>query len=354
MRTGKEVVVMIETKRWKIYDRGISLEQTIEEVTQLFKDGHTVAFPTETVYGLGADATNAEAVSKIFQAKGRPQDNPLIAHVANKDQLLKLVKDIPDYVNKLIDAFSPGPITYVLPSNGKCADNVTAGLPTVGVRIPSHPIALAILKVCDLPIAAPSANLSGKPSPTTAEHVWEDLNGRIAGIVDGGPTGVGVESTIIDCTQSAPVILRPGGISKEEIEEIVGRILVDPTIQDRDTLEKPKAPGMKYTHYAPEVPLWLVEGDSEKLQEVYQGLVDEGKRVGVLANRNTLERLQVTGQISLGESLEEVAANLYDGLRKFKQEDIDIILCETYPEIGIGQAIMNRLHKAASRYIEKE
>ncbi|WP_010099456.1 L-threonylcarbamoyladenylate synthase [Ornithinibacillus scapharcae] len=344
---------MIDTKRWKIAESGKSKEETIAEAAQLLKAGHTVAFPTETVYGLGADATNAEAVAKIFQAKGRPQDNPLIAHVASKDQLLKLVDSLPDYVENLIDAFSPGPITYVLPSNGICAENVTAGLPTVGVRIPSHPVALALLKVCDVPIAAPSANLSGKPSPTTADHVWEDLNGRIAGIVDGGPTGVGVESTIIDCTQETPSILRPGGISKEEIEEIVGKVLVDPALDNGDTKEKPKAPGMKYTHYAPEVPLWLVEGDNARLQKVYQELVDEGKRVGVLANRNTLEKLNVTDQISLGESLEEVAANLYDSLRRFKQGEIDIILCETYPEIGIGQAIMNRLRKAASRYVEK-
>lgn len=353
MRKGKEVVVMIETKRWKIARSGNSQEEAIVEAAQLLKDGHTVAFPTETVYGLGADATNAEAVAKIFQAKGRPQDNPLIAHVATKDQLVKLVKDIPDYVDKLIDAFSPGPITYVLPSNGVCADNVTAGLPTVGVRIPSHPVALTLLKVCDVPIAAPSANLSGKPSPTTAEHVWEDLNGRIAGIVDGGATGVGVESTILDCTQETPAILRPGGISKEEIEEIVGTVLVDPALISSDAEAKPKAPGMKYTHYAPEVPLWLVEGNSERIQKIYQELVNEGKRVGVLANRNTLEKLEVSEQISLGESLEEVAAHLYDSLRKFKQGEVDIILCETYPEIGIGQAIMNRLRKAASRYIER-
>jgi L-threonylcarbamoyladenylate synthase len=311
-----------------------------------------VAFPTETVYGLGADATNLDAVAKIFQAKDRPQDNPLIAHVATKEQLYQLVKNVPSYVEKLIDAFSPGPITYVLPSNGTCADNVTAGLSTVGVRIPSHPVALKLLKICNIPIAAPSANLSGKPSPTTADHVWEDLNGRIAGIVDGGPTGVGLESTVIDCTQDIPIILRPGGISIEELEEIVGKVMVDPALQSAGATEKPKAPGMKYTHYAPEVPMWLIEGRSEKIQAMYDKLVAEGKRVGVLANRNTLEKLNVAEKISLGESLEDVAANLYHGLRKFKQADVDIILCETYPEIGIGLAVMNRLRKAATRYIE--
>lgn len=342
---------MVETKRWNVTKTGTNNEMMIIEAGELLKAGETVAFPTETVYGLGADATNSEAVAKIFQAKGRPQDNPLIAHVATKEQLFQLVEAVPSYVEKLIDTFSPGPITYVLPSNGTCADNVTAGLTTVGVRIPSHPVALKLLKACNIPIAAPSANLSGKPSPTTAEHVWDDLHGKIAGLVDGGPTGVGLESTVIDCTQDIPIILRPGGISLEELEEVVGKVMMDPALQSASATEKPKAPGMKYKHYAPEVPMWLIEGGSEKIQETYNQLKAEGKRVGVLANRNILEKLTVDEKISLGESLEEVASNLYDGLRKFKQGDVDIILCDTYPEIGIGQAVMNRLRKAASRYI---
>ncbi|WP_096272733.1 L-threonylcarbamoyladenylate synthase [Paucisalibacillus globulus] len=342
---------MVETKRWNVMKTGTNNEMRIIEAGELLKAGETVAFPTETVYGLGADATNSVAVAKIFQAKGRPQDNPLIAHVATKEQLFQLVESVPSYVEKLIDTFSPGPITYVLPSNGTCADNVTAGLTTVGVRIPSHPVALKLLKACNTPIAAPSANLSGKPSPTTAEHVWDDLHGKIAGLVDGGPTGVGLESTVVDCTQDIPIILRPGGISLEELEEVVGKVMMDPALQSASATEKPKAPGMKYKHYAPEVPMWLIEGGSEKIQETYIQLKAEGKRVGVLANRNILEKLTVDEKISLGESLEEVASNLYDGLRKFKQGDVDIILCDTYPEIGIGQAVMNRLRKAASRYI---
>lgn len=340
----------IGTKRWKLTKNGQINEAMLLEAAELLKAAETVAFPTETVYGLGADATNEAAVRKIFQAKGRPQDNPLIAHVASKKQLLELVRDVPDYVDKLIDTFSPGPITYILPSNGTCAENVTAGLSSVGVRIPSHPIALALLKTCNIPIAAPSANLSGKPSPTKADHVWEDLSGKIAGVVDGGQTGVGVESTIIDCTQEIPVILRPGGITREEIEEVVGKIVIDPAIENSQ--EKPKAPGMKYTHYAPEVPMWLIAGGNKKLQAVIDELVGEGKRVGVLASRDTLDAISAGEKLSLGESLQEVAANLYDSLRMFKHGDVDIILCETYPEIGIGQAIMNRLRKAASRYIQ--
>ncbi|GGA64218.1 L-threonylcarbamoyladenylate synthase [Ornithinibacillus halotolerans] len=344
---------MIETKRWNVDTNKEQNERMIIEAANELTSGGTVAFPTETVYGLGADATNEEAVAKIFKAKGRPQDNPLIAHVATKEQLMQLVNDVPAYVDKLIETFSPGPITYVLTSNGTSAANVTAGLSTVGVRIPSHPVALALLRACNTPIAAPSANLSGKPSPTTADHVWEDLAGRINGLVDGGPTGVGVESTVVDCTQDIPIILRPGGISKEELEEVVGTVMVDPALLHADSKEKPKAPGMKYRHYSPDVPMWLVEGGSARLQAVYDELVAEGKQVGILANRNTLEKLEVQQSISLGESLEDVAASLYDGLRKYKQGDVDIILCETYPQIGIGQAIMNRLKKAASRYVEE-
>ncbi|MFS0673171.1 L-threonylcarbamoyladenylate synthase [Ornithinibacillus sp. 179-J 7C1 HS] len=343
---------MNDTKRWNVI-KSKNNEAMIKEAAQLLMDGNTVAFPTETVYGLGADATNEKAVEKIFQAKGRPQDNPLIAHVATKEQLINLVEDIPDYVYRLIDHFSPGPITYVLKSNGTCAENVTAGLQTVGVRIPSHPVALSLLKNCNIPIAAPSANTSGKPSPTTADHVWEDLAGKIAGVVDGGATGVGVESTVIDCTQDIPIILRPGGISKEELEEVVEMVSFDPALSGEDERITPKAPGMKYTHYAPEVPMWLVAGGSEKIQDVYNELVTGGKRVGVLANRNTLEKMNVEYAISLGETPEDVAANLYDGLRKFRKAEVDIILCDTYPEHGIGQAIMNRLRKAASRYIEE-
>jgi L-threonylcarbamoyladenylate synthase len=347
---------MVDTKRWNI-TKNIDIEDPmIQEAARLLQHGETVAFPTETVYGLGADATNERAVAKIFQAKGRPQDNPLIAHVATKEQLLQLVKNVPAYVDTLIDTFSPGPITYVLPSNGVCVDNVTAGLSTIGVRIPSHPVALALLKASGRPIAAPSANISGKPSPTTADHVWEDLSGRIAGVVDGGPTGVGVESTVIDCTQDIPVILRPGGITLEELEAVVGKVGVDPALEKGETKEKPKAPGMKYRHYAPEVPMWLIDGDSNHIERVLNELIENGKRVGVLANRNTLEKLPVQENVfthSLGESLEDVAANLYDGLRKFKDGEVDIILCETYQEFGIGQAIMNRLKKAASKFVQE-
>lgn len=340
----------METIRWNVLDEEEKSSLYIEAATHMLKSGQTVAFPTETVYGLGADATNNFAVEKIFQAKGRPADNPLIAHVATKEQLTKVVHNIPPYVDKLIDAFSPGPITYVLPSSGICAENVTAGLETIGVRIPSHPVAQQLLLNCDMPIAAPSANLSGKPSPTTADHVWQDLAGKIGGLIDGGQTGVGVESTVIDCTEQLPIILRPGGITKEELEKVVGKVIVDPALVN--TSAKPKAPGMKYTHYAPEVPLWLIAGSPEKIQEVINKAKREVNRIGVLASSITAKSITADEIISLGTNLSEVATNLYDGLRYFKKGTVDLIICESFQETGIGHAIMNRLHKAATKFMK--
>lgn len=340
---------MVETKRWNVRIKDQGYRKAIEEAAGLLKAGETVAFPTETVYGLGADATNREAVAKIFQAKGRPQDNPLIAHVATIEQLKRIVDEIPDYVEKLLEHFSPGPITYILPTNGTCAENVTAGLSSVGVRIPDHPIARDLLLACDTPIAAPSANVSGKPSPTMAEHVWEDLQGKIAGILDGGQSGIGVESTVLDCTQVIPIILRPGGVTKEQLEEMVGTVMVDPALANKN--EKPKAPGMKYRHYAPEAPMWLVKGSAEKIQEIYNVERNQGKKVAVLVSSETGENLLVDEWTSLGETIFDVAAQLYDGLRKYKQEEVDLIICEGFEEDGIGQAVMNRLEKAASRVI---
>ncbi len=337
--------MMIDTKRWNIKNNETFHNQSIHEAAELITQGETVAFPTETVYGLGADATNESAVAKIFKAKGRPQDNPLIAHVATVEQLKRLVDNLPAYAEKLMKEFSPGPLTYVLPSNGMCADNVTAGLSTIGVRIPDHPIAQELLKLADVPVAAPSANLSGKPSPTTANHVWDDLNGRIAGLLDGGPTGVGLESTVIDCTQDIPIILRPGGITKEQLEDVVGPVMIDPGLAN--TKERPMSPGMKYKHYSPEVPLWLIEGAPEKLQSVIDREKQNGNRIGVLASRACAEQIQADEIISLGENIDEIAANLYEALRKFKQGDVDLIICEAFPEDGIGQAVMNRLRKAS-------
>lgn len=341
---------MIQTKEWTLMD-ATNKDEQLQEIATVLRSGEVVAFPTETVYGLGADATNDEAVRKIFESKGRPQDNPLIAHVATREDVQKLVKSYPHYVDQLMDTFSPGPITYILPSNGTCAENVTAGLNTVGVRIPSHPVAQAILQACDFPVAAPSANISGKPSPTKAAHVKDDLFGKIAGIVDAGQTGVGMESTIVDCTKDVPVILRPGGITKEDIQACIGDVLDhEPS---KDFLEKPAAPGMKYTHYAPEIPLVLVYGDVSHMQEVIDSYQQEGKRVGVLARTFMEEQLSADAFVPLGASLTEVAVHLYDRLRSFSTETMDVIVCETFEEKDVGVAIMNRLKKAATKVIKK-
>jgi len=339
----------METTYWKINKDILSAEQAIEEAAGMLLSGETVAFPTETVYGLGADATNQTAVSKIFSAKGRPQDNPLIVHVAEKKQLTALVTAVPAYVDTLIEQFTPGPITFILPHNGLCAENVTAGLSTIAIRIPDHPAAIRLLKTCNIPLAAPSANASGKPSPTTAAHVRADLDGKISGILDGGPTGVGLESTVLDCTGDVPVILRPGGVTSEQLEKAAGKVLMDPGL-NRDH-EKPLSPGMKYKHYAPEVDLWLVNGSVVQIQEIIDREKGNAKKIGAMATTGTAEQLHADQVYDLGVSPEAIAANLYHGLRTFKGEEIDLILCEALPEKGIGQAIMNRLKKAATKQI---
>ncbi|UFT98958.1 threonylcarbamoyl-AMP synthase [Radiobacillus kanasensis] len=339
-----------ETNYWKI-NNPTTGDEYIQLASELLKQGEVVAFPTETVYGLGADARNQEAVAKIFKAKGRPSDNPLIVHVANREQMKQYVTQIPDVAHRLIERFTPGPLTIILESNQTLAKNVTAGLSTVGIRIPDHPVALALLQACNLPLAAPSANQSGKPSPTTANHVYEDLNGRIAALLDGGPTSVGVESTVIDCTGEIPVILRPGGITKEDIESLIGPVMVDPGLADESL--RPRSPGMKYTHYAPEVPLYLVQGDAQAIQNQIDAFQQKGKKVAVIVSKEYADQLVAPDIQMVGSRnhLEEVARHLYDALRHFKEQDFDVILCESFPYDGVGQAIMNRLTKAATKQI---
>ncbi|WP_042221406.1 L-threonylcarbamoyladenylate synthase [Oceanobacillus manasiensis] len=340
----------MDTKRWYAKDLQQDEQGVIRFAAELLKAGEAVAFPTETVYGLGADATNEMAINKIFQAKGRPQDNPLIVHVATAQQLKELVSAVPAYVDKLIEAFTPGPLTFVLPSNGRCAQNVTAGLDSVGVRLPGHPLALKLLEEAAIPVAAPSANLSGKPSPTTADHVWSDLNGRISAILDGGATGVGLESTVLDCTQAIPIILRPGGITKEQLEEVVGTVMVDPGLANEK--EHPKSPGMKYKHYSPDAPLWIVKGSAEKLQQVIDTEKEKGHLIGVMAASDTVSAIRADVKKDLGGNMGTVASTIYDALREFNKHNVDLIICESFSEEGIGQAVMNRLKKAASQYIQ--
>lgn len=333
----------MKTKLLKVEENN----ENIQEAATLLKRGEVVAFPTETVYGLGADATNEQAVAKIFTAKGRPSDNPLIVHVASKEQLLELVTDVPDYVERLIDTFSPGPITYVLKSKGKVAANVTAGLNTVAVRIPNHDIALSLLTACELPIAAPSANISGRPSPTSATHVLDDLDGKIAAVLDGGTSQVGVESTVVDCTGAEPVILRRGKITEEDIEKVINVNEVE--IYDRQ-VEKPKSPGLKYKHYAPEIPLYLIESDIT-IQVVIDAEKRKGNRVGALVSAATAKKISADKIVAVGIDEEEIAKNLYEALRSFKKVEVDVIVCESFPAKEVGKAVMDRICKAASRTI---
>ncbi|UOQ45343.1 L-threonylcarbamoyladenylate synthase [Halobacillus salinarum] len=343
-----------ETDVWKPELPINEQDPLIEQAARLLTEQQVVAFPTETVYGLGADATNETAVKRIFQAKGRPSDNPLIVHVATREQVRELVTTIPPVAEKLMDAFWPGPLTLVMESSGRAAEPVTAGLSTIGIRMPDHPLALALIKAADRPLAAPSANRSGRPSPTSAAHVAQDLTGRIAAILDGGATGVGVESTVLDCTTEIPVILRPGGIAKEDLEQVIPRVMVDPALAGAE--DKPKSPGMKYTHYAPEAPLWLVEGSDTFFQATLRELTDARQRVGVIASEELAAKLEYEPMISCGSRthLTEVASRLYSTLREFKKADVDIILCESFPEAGVGAAIMNRLTKAASQKVSEQ
>ncbi|XOQ13794.1 MAG: L-threonylcarbamoyladenylate synthase [Shouchella clausii] len=333
-----------QTKRW-IVDKGHdSGEQTemIQEAAMWIKQNKLIAFPTETVYGLGANALSYEAVAQIFAAKGRPSDNPLIVHIGDNSQLDKLVKSIPANASKLMAAFWPGALTLILEAKEAIAENVTAGLSTVGVRMPSHPVALKLLQECGLPVAAPSANVSGRPSPTTAAHVIADLDGKIDGIVDGGATGIGLESTVLDVSKPTPMLYRPGGVSVEEIEAVIGKIDIDPALGT--THSAPKSPGMKYTHYAPNAEVTLVDSD-DTIHHLVAEARKEGRKVAVFATTGTAD--YKADIVRRGESLEHIAHILYGVLREFDEQGADVIYVKTVPTEGVGRAIMNRLEKAA-------
>ncbi|GAE33624.1 L-threonylcarbamoyladenylate synthase [Halalkalibacter akibai] len=321
-------------------------QQMIKEAALWIKKGEVIAFPTETVYGLGANALDEQAVRKIFEAKGRPSDNPLIVHIAEAEQLNDLVLQVPSVAKKLIEQFWPGPLTIILKKKEAVAESVTAGLDTVAVRMPDHPVALELLKEAGVPVAAPSANLSGKPSPTNGEHVYHDLKGRIAGILDAGGTGVGVESTVLDCSSDVPVLYRPGGVTVEEIEAIVGQVKIDPSLKSKD--EAPLSPGMKYTHYSPNGSLTLVRNRMQ-IPTLLEEAKSQGKRTGVLTTEENQDFYEADVVVSCGKrsDLATVAHKLYQSLRKFDEEKAEVIFSEIFPSEEMGIAIMNRLEKAA-------
>lgn len=325
----------------------------IEEAAQVIKNGGIVAFPTETVYGLGANALNENSVKKIFVAKGRPQDNPLIVHVSSKD-VSGLVKKVPEVAEKLINKFWPGPLTIILEKKDIIPNVTSANLNTIGIRMPNSEIALKLIELSEKPIAAPSANISGRPSPTEVERCVEDLNGRVEYIIGGESSDIGVESTIIDCTVNPPMILRPGGITLEMLREIDSNIDIDEALKSKPNENlKPKAPGMKYRHYAPKANLKIIRGKNEKtieiIKEMLENYIGKNSDVAILTTDENLDKFDKGNVISLGseKDLSQIAKHLFEALRKCDDMGVKYILCQGFEEKGVGVAIMNRLTKAA-------
>ena len=387
----------METKRVMIEDRNHIKDEELGEAAGILRSGGLVAFPTETVYGLGGNALDEDAARKIYAAKGRPSDNPLIAHVSCVEEVEPLVKEIPEAGRKLMEAFWPGPLTMIFPKSEKVPYGTTGGLDTVAIRMPDDPVANRLIALAGVPVAAPSANTSGRPSPTTADHVWQDMNGRIDMIIDGGPVGIGVESTIVDVSSAVPAVLRPGAITMEMLEEVLGEVSVDPAILGPLSADvRPKAPGMKYKHYAPKADLTLVEpgtgADREsgaeqvtgaeqkngadrntgaypetgldetqlqamirKVRELSREKIEAGYKVGVICTDESRD-CYTDGEVrSIGarKSQASVAHNLYALLREFDDLGVDYIFSESFPKDHLGQAIMNRLSKAAGYKIVK-
>ncbi len=349
----------------------------IRRGADILRGGGLVAFPTETVYGLGANALDPQAVARIFEAKGRPSDNPLIVHIAGVDEVGPLTgpltADLAARLLALAARFWPGPLTMVLPRSPVIPDRVTAGLDTVAIRVPGHPAALELLRTAGLPVAAPSANLSGRPSPTRAEHVIEDLSGRVEAILDAGPTGIGLESTVLDLTAPVPTILRPGGVSREDLLPLLGEVAVgyrsdcpprgaSPDAGPGKGESPARSPGMKYLHYAPKAPLHLLEGPPAAVRQELLGearrAAESGRRVGLLVPKEWeadflfLPGVKVFSAGRAGD-LADLAANLYARLRQFDQAGVDLVLAAGIEDEGLGAAIADRLRRAAGGRIRR-
>lgn len=358
-REGDELILITKIVNLQEADP-VDAKLAYEEAGAIIRQGGLVAFPTETVYGLGGNGLDEEASGKIYAAKGRPQDNPLILHIADMEQLEMIAEEIPEAARKIAELFWPGPLTMIFPKKSVVPYGTTGGLETVAVRMPAHPVALALIKAAGVPIAAPSANLSGRPSPTTAGHTADDMDGRIEMILDGGPCRIGIESTIVDFTEEIPVVLRPGYITVERLREELGQVALDKALDpDQGENFKPKAPGQKYRHYAPKAEMTLVEGEADKVAERICTLSNEatsqGKRVGILCTSESAERyLQLPRQkrlmiMDLGSraQLKSAAHYLFDYLRTFDDEEVDVIYSEAFSQDDLGYALMNRMRKAA-------
>ena len=345
------------TKLVKI-DREKIDESRMREAGELIASGELVAFPTETVYGLGGNALDPEAAAKIYAAKGRPSDNPLIVHIAEFEDLEGIAGELPPQAKLLAAAFWPGPLTMIVRKNERVPLATTGGMDTVAVRMPEDPIALELIRQSGCLIAAPSANTSGRPSPTEASHVAEDLDGKIAMILDGGPVGIGIESTIIDLTEETPMVLRPGYITPEMLAEVLGEeVVIDPGILAGDDTKKPKAPGMKYKHYAPKADMIIVDGEQSRVTEkINQLLLQQkqlGRRTAVIATNETADSYQADVVLCMGARADEdaIAKHLYGVLRECDELEVGVIYSESFSTPRIGQAIMNRLLKAAGHQV---
>lgn len=352
----------IQTKIIDVYHNPTEMDSLIKEAARCLKQGGLVAFPTETVYGLGADGLNDKASEKIYKAKGRPSDNPLIVHIANVKDMEELAYTN-DLAKILAESFWPGPLTMVLPKKEVVPYKTTGGLDTVAIRMPSHPAALSLIRQSGAYIAAPSANTSGRPSPTKAVHVIEDMTGRIDYIIDGGAVGIGIESTIIDLSTDKPTILRPGFITRKMLENMIGPVEMDPALERPMDGFRPKAPGMKYTHYAPKGELTLVERANmkidalviEKIKNLAEEKKKQGYKVGIMASKENIDLYEGCGDvvISVGKRHEQgtVAAGLYAALREFDARKVDFIYAESFRGDDLSYAIMNRLLKAAGQRV---
>ncbi len=351
IKTAIDMETIIKTIDPKNIDMDI-----IEEFGKMLADGKTVIFPTETVYGLGANALDEDAAAKIYEAKGRPSDNPLLVHISDKEDLDALVEDVDERSKVLIDKFWPGPLTIVFNKKEIIPDRTSGGLNTVAIRMPSDEIARKLIRASKVPIAAPSANISGKPSPTKAEHIINDMEGRVDAILVGEDCNYGVESTIIDLSGECPLVLRPGCITLEMLREVLGKVEIDPSIMNKDDNRKAKAPGMKYKHYSPNAEVYIVVGENEKRIKKINELIEEnskkGLKTGVLCMKHNSSRYNAK-TFDLGESYEEAAHKLFDELINLDNMGIDIAYAENFEEKGVGVAIMNRLKKSAAyRIIE--
>lgn len=349
----------MKTEIVKIHKSNIDIKK-IQYCAEVLKEGGLVAFPTETVYGLGANALDDKTVRKIFEAKGRPSDNPLIVHISDRERLYELVENVPRVAPVLMDRFWPGPLTLILDKSDIIPQVITAGLDTVAVRMPSHPVALALIRESGIPLAAPSANTSGRPSPTNAKHVIDDLWGKVDVIIDAGNSKIGLESTVLDLTAEPPMILRPGGITLKQLKEVVNDTGIDPGLMKRPEKDcRPRSPGMKYTHYSPRADVIIIEGDLKKVTAKIYSLTREyeaaGKKVGILATDQTVNLYSAGELITLGDrdKPETIAAKLFWALRELDERNVEIILAEGVEYSGIGLAVMNRMSKASGFNIIK-